>query len=519
MRERTLLLLVVVVVVALQSAPKAEAGPVEQMSQVVLHPSDANVMAVRYTYGGDGILRTSDGGKSWQLVCDAMLFDPIQTHSGPLAMSGDGHTVMGVFDGLWQDDGHGCGWTSDPTYKGEWIGDVASHPTDPNVIFAVTSTASPMGQHKLNGVIRRDASGAWSDVGTKVEMLFTRLHVVSNASGLRFYAGAIKGQVTTGDAGATRPNYVVRVSDDEGNNWEEFVVGPTDGTFRLQGVDPKNADRIVATINRTPQDNEAAGASDDSVLVSVDRGAHFTEYMKVTEIGGVAFAPDGRIWIGDLGSTSDLTAKKGLWFAKDLDSAATKLTMADYPVQCLGYQKANDTLYACQHFWFGSVKQDSGEFSSIIKFTEVKDFVTCAGTDSAATCQMQLCGAWCGFGHFAQSPVCGAYTTPMCGPQVARAEGYDASVTATSDAGTAKADAGAGSGAAGKTGNQGTGGGGAMSHATDAGSSKADAGQAKSGGKSGCSCSAADMSRMPRSLGLLAGVVFFGFVVRRRRLR
>jgi hypothetical protein len=185
-------------------------------------------------------------------------------------------------------------------------------------------------------------------------------------------------------------------------------------------VDPTNADRIVATINRYA--DASGGGGEDSVLVSSDRGEHFVEYLKVTEIGGVAFAPDGRLWIGDLGESTNPRAPYGLWFAPSLDEPATRLALGDYPVQCLGYNPANDTLYACQHWIFGAVDQDSGELSALMNLRNVQDFVQCDGVDAAAACEMQLCGAYCGFGHFGVAPVCQAYDTPTCGKAVAEAE-------------------------------------------------------------------------------------------------
>jgi uncharacterized membrane protein YgcG len=461
----------------LQQTLAAHAGPVEQMTQLAMNPANPDLMVVRYTWGGEGELRTTDRGKSWQLLCDALLFDPIQTHSGPTAVTGDGTTIMGVFNGIWHDDGHGCAWKNDAKYDGEWIGDVTPDPTDPNITYAITSTASPMGGHKLNGLLRRDATGTWSDLGTKEEMLATKLNVVVHGNGLRFYVTAVKGQLEINDAGGTAPNYATRVSDDQGQTWKELIFGTTDGRFLIQGVDPSNPDRIVASINRVLESGPIRDA-DDSVLVSTDQGAHFTEYMKVAEIGGVTFAPDGRVWIGDLGNVSDSTpgAPKGLWFAPNLDQPATKLAMGDYPVQCIGYQKATDTLYACQHFWFGSVKPDDGTFTSLVKFSDVKDFVSCPGVDMAKSCEMQLCGAYCGYGHFALAPVCTAYDTPTCGIPVVQAE--------NGGSGGSGSSAGAGGGSSISSGGGGT----AASGAFDAGGMVADSGSGTAAHKSSCSC-------------------------------
>jgi MYXO-CTERM domain-containing protein len=502
-------LVVVVLVMALQSARTVHAGPVEQMTRLAFHPSNPDVMTIGYDWGGTGMLRTTDGGKSWQLACHALVVESVQNYVGPIAIAGDGTTFMGEYSGLWRDDGHACGWKVEPKLDGDWIGDVASDPSDPNTTYAVTSNASTDAQQKLNGLVRRDSSGTWSDLGVKQAMLMTRLVVAPHGSGLRFYLVAIKGQVAPPDApdsGMLSPNYAVRVSDDQGQTWEEHVFGTTDGQFRIQGVDPKNPDRIVATINRTPQDNQASGADDDSVLVSSDRGAHFTEYMKVTEIGGVAFAPDGRVWVGDLGNPSKPDAPKGLWFAPSLDQKATKLAMGNFPVWCLAYQKTSDKLFACQRTSLGWVKQDDGTFNSLIKFDEVKDFVSCSGKDAAASCQTQLCGAWCGFGHFAAAPICQTYDTPTCGVTVAKTEAGSGGTTAAGTGGTGTAGSAPGSGSGGTTGSF-----------LDAGAS-ADAGKKTPAGKSGCTCTVLGKGASPR-MAVLAGLVLSLLATRRRRRR
>lgn len=401
------------------TASRASAGPVEQLVQLAIHPRDPNTMLVRYTEGGGGMLRTHDGGRSWRLACDSMQLDP-QTRSGATVIAGDGSTWMGAFDGLWHDDGHDCGWQREHSLDGKWIGDVINHPTDPDVVFAVTSVASHMDEHVQNGVLRRDVSGVWSDVGVKDELLPTRLLVAEHGSGLRMYVSAIKGQTMPSDGGVSHSIYVVRVSDDDGATWQEFPVDDTAGSFRLQAVDPTNPDRIVATISRYADNNGNGG--EDSILVSSDRGEHFAEYLKITEIGGLTFAPDGRLWIGDKGESTNPRAPNGLWFAPSLDVPATRLALGDYPVQCLGYNLANDTLYACQHWIFGTVDKDSGELSSLLNLRDVQDFVQCDGVDPVAACDMQLCGAYCGYGHFGVAPVCQVYDTPTCGKAVAAAE-------------------------------------------------------------------------------------------------
>ena len=104
--------------------------------------------------------------------------------------------------------------------------------------------------------------------------------------------------------------------------------------MRLVAIDPKNPDRLVVTVDRYNED--------DSIFVSDDQGATFTEYLTITQVGGVTFAPDGRIWIGDTGDTLQPSRPSGLWAAASLDEQAEKI--ADYVVQCLTYEPTSKTL-------------------------------------------------------------------------------------------------------------------------------------------------------------------------------
>jgi hypothetical protein len=99
--------------------------------------------------------------------------------------------------------------------------------------------------------------------------------------------------------------------------------------------------------------------------------------------------------------------------------------MADYTVQCLGYHAPSNKLYACKNFWLGEVEPASGAFASIMSFAAVSDLVSCDGSSTAQLCEAQLCGAYCGPGHFAVAPACAAYNAPGCGVAVAMQEAPD----------------------------------------------------------------------------------------------
>jgi hypothetical protein len=393
---------------ALELPGVVRAGPPELVVQLATQPTNPGVMGVVYENGGGGILVTTDAGKSWKLLCYSLLFDPVTTKSGSLAITGDGEMLIAAFPGMWHDDGHACYWNSVPDFATKYVAGFALDPIDPNITYAVTST----GGGQMNGIVRRDQTGAWSDFGAKKKAIFTDIFVAPHDGGRRFYVGTA--ETVPGDAGTSVTNYTVRVSDDDGSTWTDHPFGTADGTWNLRGVDPSNPDRIVASINRS-EDRTPPLVTTDSVLVSTDQGANFNEYLTITELGGVAFAPDGRVWIGDSGAL-DPKLPFGLFHATSLAAPAIKFSNGNYPVQCLGYNQATSTLYACERITFGTVDLADGSFTTELNLTRVSDFVECPGVDMAKTCETQLCGAYCGVGHYAEARVCCAYNTFRCGP-------------------------------------------------------------------------------------------------------
>jgi hypothetical protein len=217
---------------------------------------------------------------------------------------------------------------------------------------------------------------------------------------------------------------------------------------------------------------------------------------------------------------------RGLYQAANLDAAPTRLTMATYPVQCVGWAADTNTLYACQKFWFGTVDQMTGEFKIMMRFTDVSNFVTCPGEDPAAMCKTQLCLDYCGPAHFAIAPVCSAYDEPSCGKPVALMEadetdtpsagagGAGGGTTGAAGGGTAGAIAGAGGmSIAGATATAGTG------AAGSAGSATAGTAAAPAKSSSGCSCSVPMGSKSGQGAAWVASSVLAAIWLRRRARR
>jgi hypothetical protein len=467
----------------------------ERLAQVALHPTDPDTLVLRYVQSGDGLLYTDDGGASFEMLCKSAIY-PETTLIDTIELTGDGHALLALSSGAYEDDGHGCGFHEVPALAGRWVRDFAPHPTDPDVTFASASDATGVEYR----VLRRDAGGKWTELGGALVPIVNRLHAVQTDAGVRLYASALAGTLPVD--GVDMQSYVVLVSDDAGESWREHAFGPTDGTFRLEAVDPSQPDRLVATVQRNEVRGHTLDADLDHVLISEDQGETFTPYVTVTEISGVAFAPDGRMWIGDLGSTMHAKASQGVWFASDATQRPAQL--AEYPVACLAYQAATDTLFACQRWWFGRVNQEDGAFTASIRLHEVQGFVECADIDVAAACEQQLCRSYCTLEHFAQAPVCSVYEGPFCGPG-ATSGGAAPEPVGPGDAGDASVGS-AGASAIADAGSEVDGGGDAAA--------RGDADDRARAGD-GCTCAAA----RDRSPGAAAVLAAFALAVLLRRAR
>jgi photosystem II stability/assembly factor-like uncharacterized protein len=412
---------------ALSWTSRVEAGPIEQLVQVAMHPSNSDSIVLRYVNGGGGFFYTADGGRNWKLLCNAAVERTLAPSA--LAIAGDGKVLIGTRSGVLQDDGTGCGWQREPALAGKYVSDFAVHPTDPNVMFAATAT---VGDGAMNGILRRDEGGVWSEFGVQSVLPITKLQVVSTDHGLRFYTSATKGA-----------NVVVRTSDDDGKTWDERPVSNADGQATLQKVDPSDPERLLVAVSR-PE-------ADDTLLVSVDGGHSYREYLTITELGSVAVAPDGRVWIADTGGSTGTSTTEGIWSAASMGLPPEHISEAQ--VACLSHQAASDTLYACERWRFGPYNLQRGCVASTFQLYTVSQFVSCAGADMASTCEAQLCADYCRFDHFPATPVCAAYDTDVCGPNAVMgglnpvaAAGSCESSTTPGDGGAARiSDAGAGS--------------------------------------------------------------------------
>jgi hypothetical protein len=377
----------------------ALAGPVEQFAQVLLHPARPDVIAVRYDNTGGGLLISREGGRSFALLCSAAAGIARGGRPSSAALAGSGQLLLGAFEGLQRDDGQACGFAPDPALGTRWVTDLALHPRDPGVVFAVTGNAAPA----QNGIYSSANGAPFVPIGELADLLVSRLRVVELADGkLRFYESALASVPAPASAAGTEPRYMIRVSDDGGRHFTEHPW-PLGGLgVRLEAVDPGDPDAIVVSATHSDQTTTV-----QTLFVSRDAGASFREYASFEGFSGIVIGEDRRVFITAAGSAI-ADAPKGLWRADDLDEPPVLLD-GGQAMTCLGRRGGDGPLFACTRYAFGRVDEESGELQELVKLTKVDRLVTCAGDDVRARCEQPMLDGYCGVSHFPCAPVCDLY--------------------------------------------------------------------------------------------------------------
>ncbi|HKU40719.1 MAG TPA: hypothetical protein VJR89_21310, partial [Polyangiales bacterium] len=255
----------------------ALAGPVERMADIAVHPTNPDVIVVRYAFGGTGLLYSSDGGHNFSLLCASAIDSTRPKADGPVVVGSDSHVFVGTFDTLWEDNGKGCGWASVPEIKGRWTTDMTIDASDPTRLLAISGNG---GEGVKNSIMRRDASGKWTEIGTQDPIGLTSVRTVKTQKGLRIYESALRV-----DPSMEQPIYLLRYSDDDGKTWTEnpLPVPMKNGSFKLEAVDPSNPERVLVV--------EHHDKANDYLFLSRDAGKNFESYLEVSDLGALTFAP------------------------------------------------------------------------------------------------------------------------------------------------------------------------------------------------------------------------------------
>jgi hypothetical protein len=521
--------------------PVARALPPEYLSNAAFHPTDPNMLVVRWESAQGGLLITRDGGKSFRALPASAFYKYGLVNRVPFRVASDGSLLIGVSDGFFEDDGSGCnvGQKHDAQLGGQWVADIAPHPSDVDTTFLVT-TGDSMGKHA--GLWKRAKGGAVTALGVSEPLMVGKPGVVIQGLAVVPHAAAMEGvrfvetgtrQVPMSAQQMATTSAIVRISDDLGATWTEHAVpdpDKTQGVVRLLAVEPGEPMKLVVSLE------VSSGATDqpDPIFVSTDSAASFKLYTNEIVAAGPALRlANGQLLLGDSGSPG------GLWLADAIGMPLRKI--ADYSVKCLAQQPKDGKVIMCKPYEVGFLDVAKGEFCGIFQINETEGLVSCPSADLASnmSVQSQLCGAWCGPAHYAFTPMCAIYNNPkiVCGIQARqwdtmepdpskrwieppgdfaapRCAGFERVVLGSdagvSDAGAGPSDAGAASASDADV---------APAQDASTGSTRADSGSAKPESDDGGGCSVALRTRSQHSVAWLALALFSLLAWRRRSAR
>jgi hypothetical protein len=396
-------------------------GPVERLMQLLVHPSQPDVLVVRYGAGAGshGFLFSRDGGKSFQLLCSAtvaygseaeLTVQRVSTRPIPstaaTVLDHTGSVMYAQYGAAWADDGTGCNWGDVAALDAKWALALKVDPQDGTRVWAAVATTPAAGSPEAGTfeLLQRDASNSWKSQGSirtpdaATAVTDATLAVFANTTSRRIYASMF----VQGAQGAST-GYVLR-SDDDGATWREFTLPKEQERLNLLAVDPNDKDLVLGAISRD--------GSADSLLLSRDGGATFTSYTELRAVGGVTFDATGRIYVGDIGDASSLDAVGGLYTAARTGEPLTRIGESA-GIDCV--QQVGDKLYVCAGDEFGTIDPSTGVISALIRIDQVEQFLSCPGKDLERICQDQLNSgpSWCCAGHYPFTPLCGEYDVTM----------------------------------------------------------------------------------------------------------
>lgn len=506
----------------------AQAGPMEILDAVSISPSKPDNMVLSYTYGSHGVFVSSDGGKTLKWLCSPGADITASNRTFVAFASGDGSLYWGNSNGLLRADADGCNFEVVPELAMKNVRAFAADPIKPERTYLATST----GMMADNGLFMREGEGDFVPFGSQFKKFIATLHVVKNGDARRFYETSVFSNVET-----NKVEYALRVSDDEAMTWTEEafdttqfpVMDKVEAVFEIVAIDPKNPDHVVAAMTRHMK-------APDTLIFSKQKGKAGTweKLAEVTELGGVAFNPDGELYFGD----NDYMTK-GLFKASSLGEAPKQVT-DQIRITCLTWDESRKRLLGCSNnYHFGVLDTESGALTPMLDMRCAEHAVSCADKPEIQELCQPPAIEFCKIDHWVIAPLCKVYDRgPDCA-MYASTQGYtcedgnavpspssDAGVPASSNLNAQACTVG---GAAAEAGSAAAGSGGSSAAAAGSGASAGRASAAAGGGQSagdaaggggekssGCSCSAVGAAGKSQA-GLFAfGMLMLGFGLRRK---
>ena len=353
-------------------------------------------------YYGVGILKSTDGGQTWNNIVGPFLRDYIgtiavsPTNSQVLVCGSDGPIVSGTRQagGIWRSADGGNTWTAVLTGNAVSGTAVVFDPTDGSSVYAA------LGYYRggvRNGVYHSsDAGLTWQPLnGTGAASLPTstagRIELaIAPSSPATIYA-QIAGTIVSGTNSA--PLLGIYKTTDAGTTWTKLNTTTLAGTWGAQMW-------YYNTLRVSPTDPNVVWSAGIAVLRSLNGGTSWSALSLTGPDGndmhvdfhGLAFTPDGsKLYIGNDGgmySTSDITAARPNWTALNDTLAITQF----YPgmsmdpgtsgVSLAGAQDNGVQLFDGSGTWTGVASCDGGYTAMDPSFPTLS-YASCQGISIA----------------------------------------------------------------------------------------------------------------------------------------
>jgi photosystem II stability/assembly factor-like uncharacterized protein len=259
-------------------------------------PTQPNVFYMGVNNGG--VWKTDDYGRTWKPIFDSAptgsVGDVAVSPSNPSILyvgSGEGlhRPDLGVGDGMFKSSDGGKSWQHIGLNDVQQIGRVVVHPTNPDVVFAA-GLGHPYGANEMRGVFRtRDGGKTWDKV----------LYINQNTGAIQVEFDPTNPDIVFADLWEHREgpwenssfsgtNSGLYKSTDGGNTWKKLTQGlPTgeQGLGRIGvGIAPSNPKRMYATVDAREHSGiyRSDDAGDSWKRISTDgriygRGSDFAE--------------------------------------------------------------------------------------------------------------------------------------------------------------------------------------------------------------------------------------------------
>lgn len=257
-----------------------------RVADLAIHPQDESVWYV--AVGSGGVWKTRNAGTTFEPVFDdegsysigALALDP---ENGNTVWVGTGEhgggRHFGFGDGIYKSTDGGKSWTNMGLEDSEHIGKIIVHPQQPDTIYVAAQGPlwSPGGERGFY----KSTDGGQTWIKTLGDEEFTGVTdiVVDPRNPDRIYAATWQHHRTVASLMDGGPNSAIYRSEDAGDTWQKLESGLPEGKMGKIGlaVSPQQPDIIYAAIEL----NRRSGG----IWKSLDRGQSWTQQSEVISSG------------------------------------------------------------------------------------------------------------------------------------------------------------------------------------------------------------------------------------------